>query len=108
MANIYDSAFENNTALQGGVFNIESGSVIKLHNVSITHNFAVEGGVVWARNDGYFEFYSVTITENYALSLIIGEVFDVPSTSIINNCVISDNYLISKENFFTTNYYIMQ
>jgi len=98
---IYNTVIQNNAALQGGVFDIESKSIVTLHNCTLKNNFAIEGGVVWARSEGYFEFYNTTITENYALSLSVGEIFDSVIESTLNNCVLNNNEVISNEEFLS-------
>ena len=94
---IQSTTFQNNTSLQGGVFNIESESVVKVYDSLITQNFAVEGGVVKAHNGGYFEFVNTTITRNYALSITIGEILDTASPSVIAGCSIYNNYILTKQ-----------
>ena len=94
---IYDSFFQYNSANDGGVFNIESESIVKIYNSTISNNFAFEGGVIKASTNGYFELYNTTITQNYALSIPIAELIDVVSSPIINNWFIHNNSIISSK-----------
>ena len=75
----------NNTAITGGVFVVESESLVHIHDSLITNNFAVEAGVVLAHTNGYFEFENTTITENYAISVPVGEILDGAITSNVTN-----------------------
>ena len=85
VAEIYDTTFENNTSIQGGVFQIEFESVVKLYNCNLVNNFAVEAGVVRVNKDGHFEFTNVVIRENNAISMSVAELFDTATPSICND-----------------------
>lgn len=88
---ITNSTFTENYAITGGVFNIESSSVIKLYDCLLTRNFAIEGGVIYAVNFGFFEMHNTIVTSNHAISNSVIRVFDAPNTSIINNSSLYDN-----------------
>ena len=92
--NIYSSTFKYNSAINAGVFSIQSESVVKVYNSSIINNFALEGGVVIAGTNGYLEFYNSTISQNYALSVSTIEIFDVATIPIISGCNINNNTIM--------------
>jgi hypothetical protein len=81
---IFDSTFENNTAIEGSVFNIESKSVILCYNCTLRNNFALISGVVRVINDGYFEFYESQIYQNYAQNNPISLLFNSGNLSKLN------------------------
>ena len=70
---ITNSTFYNNTSLQGGVFNVDSESVIKIYNWEISYNFGVVSGVIHADNNGYYEVYGSHIHHNYAISSSVSQ-----------------------------------
>ena len=82
---IRNSTFTNNTAITGGIFNVESESVVKVYDSVITINFAVNSGVIHSSSNGYFEFYNTGFLYNYAVSASISQVLDVSTTSIVDN-----------------------
>lgn len=82
---IYSSVFTNCTSIQGGVFNVDSESIIKVYNSQIYSNFAVISGVIQANNNGYYEFHNCSIHDNIGLSSSVSQVFDVAKTPIIDN-----------------------
>jgi len=92
---IRNSIFTNNTSLQGGVFTVESESVIRVYGSTFTSNFAVISGIIQASNNGYFEFYNSTIYNNYAVSSSVSQIFDAASTSQVQNCSIYSNEVVS-------------
>ena len=93
---IYNSVIQNNTAMNGGVFYSQSGSVIKWTNWTITNNFALISAVIYSYNNGFFEFYSCEISNNFALSNPIGQILEVFSESILSNWSIHDNTIINE------------
>ena len=96
---IYNSQINNNTAEQGGVFNINSNSVIQLYNTSVSYNFAIQGGVISTSAGGHFEFYESRILNNYAISIPVGLIFDTTNVSQLNNCLIRENIAMTKSDF---------
>ncbi|CAI2380520.1 unnamed protein product [Moneuplotes crassus] len=92
---IRNSTFREIYALTGGVFNIESSSVVKVYDSTFSNNFAVVACVVYAVNFGSFELYNITATLNYAVSNPFALIFDAPSTSIISNSTIYDNQALA-------------
>ena len=91
---IYSSTFVNNTSVQGGVFIVDSESVIKIYNSSLSYNFGVVSGVIQASNNGYFEIYGSHIHHNYAVSSSVSQIFDVVTTPIIDSSQFNDNIVI--------------
>jgi len=93
-ADISDSQFFNNTSLEGGVMVSESKSLIKCTNCTFTNNLAISSGVIKAKDDGYYELYRCTIRENRAIVAPVSEVFSTQLLSVIDNCIISENYAL--------------
>ena len=93
--NIYNSTFKYNSAINAGVFSIQSESVVKIFNSKIYSNFAKFGGVLIASTNGYFELYNTTIYQNYALSVSTIEIFDVATLPIISACNINNNTIMT-------------
>ena len=91
---IYSSTFVNNTSVQGGVFIVDSESVIKIYNSSLLYNFGVVSGVIQASNNGYFEIYGSHIHHNYAVTSSVSQIFDVVTTPIIDSSQFNDNIVI--------------
>ena len=92
---ITNSTFYNNTSLQGGVFNVDSKSVIKIYNWEISYNFGVVSGVIHADNNGYYEMYGSHIHHNYAVSSSVSQIYDVATIPIIDSCTLNDNYILN-------------
>ena len=99
--NITDTVFQNNTAINAALFNIESESIVRCTNCIMSNNFAVSAGVVKAQSNGLFEFYNTKITQNYALNNPMAQLFDSVSLSIIDNSTIYDNHALSQEQILT-------
>ncbi|CAI2379456.1 unnamed protein product [Moneuplotes crassus] len=94
---IRNSTFRENSAVTGGVFNIESSSVIKVYDSLFSNNFAVQACVIYAVNFGSFEIYNTTVTQNNAVANSFARIFDAPTTSIINNSTIYENNGLTSE-----------
>ena len=92
---VYNSDFSNCTSLQGGVFNLESEGLLRMHDSRISRNFAVISGVFQASDSGYYELFNCTIFENYALSSSVSQVFDVANIPVIDSSIIYDNPVLS-------------
>ncbi|CAI2360059.1 unnamed protein product [Moneuplotes crassus] len=92
---IRNCTLSRNAAFEGGVFNIDANSALKVYDSTISQNFALQGGVISTAVQGFFEFYRVTIQSNYAVSMPVGVLLDTSSTSILNNCTITENLAIS-------------
>ena len=84
IVNISDSLFQNNSAIEGSLFNIESLGVVRCTNCTIINNFAVTSGIVRTDTNGYFELYGSTITQNFAVNYVISVLFDSVNLSVIN------------------------
>ena len=94
---IHNTAFKNNSAFEGGVFNIEAGSVVECHNCTISHNFAVTSTVAYVSSSGHYQFYSSTLTQNYANSNPISLLQDNFIPSIVDSSKVYDNFAMSKQ-----------
>ena len=92
---IQNSTFTNNTSVQGGVFNVDSESVIKLYNSVLSYNFGVVSGVIHSNNNGYFEIYGSHIHHNYAVSSSVSQIFDVVTVPLIDSSEFNDNIVIN-------------
>ena len=92
---ITNSTFYNNTSIQGGVFKVDSESVIKIYNSEIKYNFGVVSGVIHSDNNGYYEIYGSKIHHNYAVSSSVSQIYDVVTSPIIDSSVINDNYVFN-------------
>ena len=95
--NITDTVFQNNTAINAALFNIESESIVRCTHCIMSNNFAVSAGVVKTQSNGLFEFYNTTITQNYAQNNPMAQLFDSVSLSIIDNTTIYDNHALSQQ-----------
>ena len=89
------SVFSFNSAVQGGVFNLQSESKIVCTNCSLTDNFAVSGGVVKATVNGQFEFFNSTFSRNMANEYLLFFMFDNVQLSIVDSSTIFDNIALS-------------
>jgi hypothetical protein len=97
IANIYNSAFENNTSADGGVFSVSSESRINIYNSNFTNNFGIGSGVVKVENDGSFGFYSWYLYNNYAYYAPVTEVFTSSVQSIFDGTKIEGNRVMTKD-----------
>ena len=95
MTLITDTDFVNNTALQGGVFNIKDESLIKCYNCVFVSNFASASGVVRVIDNGYYEIYNSQMSFNFACQSPISELFDSAFLSVIDNTTISFNDVLT-------------
>ena len=95
--NITDTVFQNNTAINAALFNIESESIVRCTNCIMSNNFAVSAGVVKTQSNGLFEFYNTTITQNYAQNNPMAQLFDSVSLSIIDNTTVYDNQVLNQK-----------
>lgn len=100
VVNIADSVFQNNTALQGALFNIEDEGIVKCSNCTFTSNFAVMSGVVRTTTNGRFEFFNSVIANNLAKDNPIAQLFDSATVSVINNCKLYNNTVLSTDQLF--------
>ena len=94
---ISNSVFINNTSVQGGIFIVESESMINCNNWSISYNFAVISGVIQVINNGYFQLFNSELHHNYAISSSISQILDVATTPIIDNSKFHDNLVLSSD-----------
>ena len=98
---ITDSAFMNNTAVQGSAFSIQEESVIKCYNCIFANNFASISGVIRVADNGYFELYSSQLYNNYASQSSISELFNSALTSIVDNTTIYSNEALTNDEITT-------
>ena len=62
--------FQNNSAVQGTIFVIESESFVKWTNCTLVNNFSITNTIFMSSLNGYFEFYNSNIYNNYAITLM--------------------------------------
>lgn len=98
---VTNSTFYNNTSLKGGVFIVDSESVIKVYNCDISYNFGVVSGVIHADNNGYYEIYGSHVHHNYAISSSVSQIFDVATIPVIDSSTFNDNYVLSSAALLT-------
>ena len=94
---IHNSVFENNSALNGGVFHVIEQSTIKIYSCTITHNFAIMSGVINVAANGQFEIYDSTIHDNHANVNPVSQLLDTAKTSLVSNTEIYSNHALSRE-----------
>ena len=95
---ITNSSFTNNSAVSGGVLNVQDGSVVKWYSCTIKENFAITSGVINVIQNGFFEFYDSLIFSNYAYHSPVSQLFDSQTESIISHSEIHSNqYLPESE-----------
>ena len=58
--------FQNNSAVQGTIFVIESESFVNWTNCTFINNFSITSTIFMTSLNGYFEFYNSSIYNNYA------------------------------------------
>ena len=83
--------FQNNSAVEGTLFVIQSESVVICTNWTITNNFGVTNAIVETSTNGYFMFYNSVFSENYAINYPFGELLDGANLWIISNSSILNN-----------------
>ena len=89
--------FSNNTSVTGGVFNIEYNSLVILDGCSVFNNFAIQSGVIQINSNAHYQFFNSSFYHNYAISSSFGEIFDTSELSVISNCTIYQNYIITNQ-----------
>ena len=92
---IYDWVFQNNSAVQGTIFVIESESFVKWTNWIFINNFSITGTIFQTSLNGFFYFYNSSISQNYAINNPVGELLDSVAFSIMSNVSIYNNEAIS-------------
>ncbi|CAI2378198.1 unnamed protein product [Moneuplotes crassus] len=95
---IHNSTFQNNYALNGGVFNVKEQSTIKLYSCNITDNFAITSGVINVVSNGQFKIYDSYIYNNYANVNPVSQLLDTAKMSLTSNTKIYSNNVFSKAN----------
>lgn len=98
--NIYNTLIKFNSAIEGGVFKVQSSSIIRVYNSQILNNFAISAGVIKADNGGQFEINSSNITDNTSQQGLIGILYDAPIESVVRNCDIKNNKQYTKCKIF--------
>ena len=94
---IYDSVFNKNTGLQGGVFYIDGFSELDVHNSGFSNNFAVASSIAYAQNQGIISFETCNFSRNKVLTIGILEVFDSTSISSFTNSTFDEVQFATKE-----------
>ena len=100
--------FQNNSAVQGTLFVIQSESVVVCTNWTIINNFGVTNAIVETSTNGYFMFYNSVFSENYAINYPFGELLDGANLWIISNSSILNNEALSVDSVkyeLTTRWY---
>jgi hypothetical protein len=87
--------------VQGGVFWVESESIVSLYDSLVAFNFAVTSGVIQASNNGLFEFHNTIVRNNYAVSSSVSQIFDVAGTVAISSSSIYENIVLDSDQVTT-------
>ena len=90
--NFFDTVFQNNSAVTGALFHIESESVVRCYNCTMTDNAAFVSTIADVANNGYFEFYRSRIYNNYAYQIPVTEILDSRLVSVIDSCEMYSNH----------------
>ena len=94
---VYDSIFNKNTGLQGGVFYIDGFSELDVHNSGFSNNFAVSSSIAYVQNQGIISFETCSFSRNKVLTIGIIEVFDSISTSSFINSTFDEVQFATEE-----------
>ena len=87
--------FQNNSAVQGTIFVIESESFINWKNCTFTNNFSITSTIFMTTLNGYFELYNSSIYNNFATNNPVGEILDSANLWTMNNVVIYSNQALT-------------
>ena len=94
---VTNTDFINNTAIKGGVLNVEDESVVKCVDCVFANNFASVSGVARVIDNGHYEIYSSQIYNNYASQSPISEMFDSVFASVIGNTTMYNNIALTEQ-----------
>ena len=88
--------FQNNSAVQGTIFVIESESFINWKkNCTFTNNFSITSTIFMTSLNGYFELYNSSIYNNFATNNPVGEILDSANLWTMSNVVIYSNQALT-------------
>jgi hypothetical protein len=97
-----NSSFVNNTAIEGGLFDLYFRGRIHATDWTFRNNFALKDTIFHIEMNSFFNLLNCTITENYAIIHPIGELVDtifpssISSTTIFNNLALSKSEVIKE------------
>ena len=94
---VTNTDFINNTAIKGGVLNVEDESVVKCVDCVFANNFASVSGVARVIENGHYEIYSSQIYKSYASQSPISEMFDSVFASVIGNTTMYNNIALTEQ-----------
>ncbi|CAI2370757.1 unnamed protein product [Moneuplotes crassus] len=94
---ISDSEFYNNTTPTAALFNVDTGASLTCLRCNMTNNFGLESGVVSTSLGGNFVFMDSHIENNFGYIASVGIVTQSDKSSLVNNCTIKNNFVVSKE-----------
>ncbi|CAI2371546.1 unnamed protein product [Moneuplotes crassus] len=94
-----ETNFTENSAVVATLLTVQSGAYVELDTCVVANNFAVTNGVFAVTSNGYLTIRSSTIFENSAIRAPIGQIFDAAKESVIDNCRIYNNSVISPSEF---------
>lgn len=91
-ASFTNCTFLKNSATYGGVFYIESGSMVTVKRSTLSQNFAIIGGLAYVSKEGQIVLDdNCVITKNSALSTNLLFILSTNKVSVINNSTVETN-----------------
>ena len=93
--------FQNNSAVQGTIFVIESESFVKWTNCTFVNNFSITNTIFITSLNGYFEFYNSSIYNNYAINNPVGEILDSANLWILSSVAVYGNQALTVSDIST-------
>ena len=83
--------FQNNSAVKGTIFVIESESFLNWTNCTFVNNFGITSTIFMTSLNGYFKLYNSSINNNFATNNPVGEIFNSVNLWTMNNVSIYNN-----------------
>ena len=93
---ITNCIFNNNNAIQGGLFYITRKSVLSVFDSMFFSNFALTASIAYVTNQGSILFDSCNFSRNLAISVGLVEIQDTANLNIVRNSTIQINNIVSK------------
>ena len=87
--------FQNNSAVQGTIFVIESESFVNWTNCTFVNNFSITSTIFMTSLNGYFELYNSIIYNNFASNNPVGEILDSANLWTMSNIAINNNQALT-------------
>ena len=87
--------FQNNSAVQGTIFVIESESFVNWTNCTFVNNFSITSTIFMTSLNGYFELYNSSIYNNFASNNPVGEILDSANMWTMSNVAIYSNQALT-------------